>query len=142
MAATPQSTPALEKQNELPVNSEQRRKRYGFRRFGLAGDISSGVLVCFTAALVCARLFLHSPLRHYVPLGFIVVIAAVATRFGGLAGMLGGVLAAMVLAYCLYPPLGSLRVDDGTARENLSWMILSAIAISFLLFPPQSRSRR
>ena len=56
--------------------------------------------------------------------------------------MLGGVLAAMVLAYCLYPPLGSLRVDDGTARENLSWMILSAIAISFLLFPPQSRSRR
>jgi K+-sensing histidine kinase KdpD len=141
MAAIPQGSSVLEKQNQPDNNSDRRKKRQGFRRFGLAGRISSGLLICLTAALVVARLFSRSPLRQYVPLAFIVVIALVSTRFGGVAGMLGGLLAAAVFAYFLFPPLNSLRIDDGTARENLSWMILCSLAISFLLFPPQSGSR-
>jgi len=37
--------------------------------------------------------------------------------------------------------MGSVRVEQLAARENLAWMILAAVALSYLLFPPQSRSR-
>jgi K+-sensing histidine kinase KdpD len=89
------------------------------------------------AALVAARIFCHSPLRVIVPLGFVAVLVALASRFGPIVSVVGAVLSAMVFAYFLFPPLFSLRVEDPAARENLAWMVLSAIALSYLLFPPR-----
>ena len=95
-----------------------------------------GILLSIIAALVAARAFCHSPLRVVVPLGFVAVLIALASRFGPLVSVVGAVLSVMVFAYFLFPPLFSLSVEDPTARENLSWMVLSAIALSYLLFPP------
>jgi K+-sensing histidine kinase KdpD len=89
------------------------------------------------AALVTTKVFFHSQLRVLVPLGFVAVLVALASRFGPIVSVMGAVLSAMVFAYFLFPPLFSLRVDDPVARENLAWMVLSAIAFSYLLFPPR-----
>jgi len=96
----------------------------------------TGILLSIIAALVTARAFCHSPLRVVVPLGFVAVLIALASRFGSLVSVVGAVLSVMVFAYFLFPPLFSLRVEDPAARENLSWMVLSATALSYLLFPP------
>jgi K+-sensing histidine kinase KdpD len=101
-----------------------------------------GLLLCFATALISARLFVHSPLKQYVPLGFAVVLVLLAARFGAIIGALGTVVATLVFAHSLFAPLGSIHVEDGSARTSLSWMILCAIAMSFLLFPPQRRSHR
>jgi K+-sensing histidine kinase KdpD len=109
----------------------------------LAGPLYGlfGLLFCFIVALICAKLFVHSPWAQYVPLGFVVVLVFVAAQFGAMVSFLGAVVAVLVFAYSLYPPLGSLRVADATARESLSWMLLSVLAISFLLFPSEGSSR-
>jgi hypothetical protein len=57
-----------------------------------------GLVLVLLVAVVIARLFLHSPYRSLVPIGFVAVLVAVAARFGALAGVLGAVLAAMVFA--------------------------------------------
>jgi K+-sensing histidine kinase KdpD len=94
------------------------------------------------AALVVAKVFSHSQFRVLVPLGFVAVLVALASRFEPIASVLGAVLSAMVFAYFLFPPLFSLRVAEAAARENLSWMALSAIALSYLLFPASLRAAK
>jgi len=89
-------------------------------------------------ALVVAKAFSHSQFRLLVPLGFVAVLIALASRFGSIVSIVGAVLSAMAFAYFLFPPLFSLRVEDPAARENLAWMVLSAIALSYLLFPPRT----
>jgi K+-sensing histidine kinase KdpD len=96
-----------------------------------------GLLLVWVAATVTARLFLDSPVRTWVPIGFVAILLLLATRFGTLVAILGAALAAMVFAYSLFPPLGSLRVEEIAARESLSWMLLGAIVLSFLFSQPQ-----
>jgi K+-sensing histidine kinase KdpD len=100
----------------------------------------TGALLSLVAALVAAKVFSHSQLRMLVPLGFVAVLIALASRFGPSVSVVGAVLSAMVFAYFLFPPLFSLRVAEAAARENLSWMALSAIALSYLLFPPRKNT--
>ena len=102
----------------------------------------TGALLSLVAALVAAQVFSHSQFRVLVPLGFVAVLIALASRFGSIVSVVGAVLSTMVFAYFLFPPLFSLRVDDPVARENLSWMVLSAIAFSYLLFPPRKNPLR
>jgi hypothetical protein len=85
-------------------------------------------------------LFSHSNFRLFVPLGFVCVLIVLASRFGSIVSLLGSFGAAIVFAYRLYSPLGNMQVS-GAARESLGWMILASVALSFLLFPPGSRSR-
>ena len=97
----------------------------------------TGALLSLMAALVTTKVFSHSQLRVRVPLGFVAVLVVLASRFGPSVSVVGAVLSAMVFAYFLFPSLFSLRVAEAAARENLSWMALSAIALSYLLFPPR-----
>jgi len=101
-----------------------------------------GVVLCFTAALISAKVFVQSPSARYVPLGFMVVLLLIGGRFGVVVSVLGAVVAALVFAYSLYPPLGSFHVTDGSARESLLWMLLCAFVIPSLLFPPNKATRR
>lgn len=101
----------------------------------------TGLLLSLAAALVAAGIFSHSHLRLFVPLGFAVILIVLGARFGLMVSLLGSVLAAIVFAYRLFPPLGSVRVEQANARESLAWMILASVAFSYLLFPPKTRSR-
>lgn len=101
-----------------------------------------GVVLCLIAALICAKVFIQSPSARYVPLGFIVVLLLIGARFGALVSILGAIVAALIFAYSLYPPLGSFHVADDSARESLLWMLLCALVVPSLLFPPNSAPRR
>jgi K+-sensing histidine kinase KdpD len=102
----------------------------------------TGALLSLVVALVAAKVFSHSQFRVLVPLCFVAVLIALASRFGAIVSIVGAVLSAMVFAYFLFPPLNRLRVEDPAARENLAWMVLSAIALSYLLFPPRATPLR
>jgi K+-sensing histidine kinase KdpD len=100
----------------------------------------TGLLLTLAAAFIVAGVFSHSNLRLFVPLGFVFVLIVLAARFGLIVSVLGSLLSAVVFAYRLYPPVGSIHVEQAAARESLGWMILAAVALSFLLFPPPRRS--
>ena len=113
-----------------------------FRYVMPTARVLAGLLLCLLAALVCARLFVHSPWQNHVPLAFVVVLVILAACLGALVGTIGAVLAALVFSYFLYPPLGNIQVDSAAARESLAWMLLAAGSVSFLAFPPKGRSHR
>ena len=102
----------------------------------------TGLFLTLAAAFIVAGLFSHSNFRLFVPLGFVFVLIVLAARFGLIVSVLGSLVAAIVFAYRLYPPLGSIHDERAAARASLGWMILSAVALSFLLFPPRARPNR
>lgn len=112
------------------------------RTFPAAARIAAGLLLSLAASLICVGLFAHTRLRLFVPLGFAVLLIVLAGRFGPLVSVLGSILAALVFAWFLYTPLGSVHVHEVTARENLGWMVLAAAVVSNLLFPPPRKSLR
>jgi K+-sensing histidine kinase KdpD len=98
----------------------------------------TGLFLTLAAALIAAGLFSHSSFRLFVPFGFVFILIVLAARFGLIVSVLGSLVAAIVFAYRLYPPLGSLHAEQATARESLAWMILAAVALSYLLFPQRA----
>ncbi|MGZ4789858.1 MAG: DUF4118 domain-containing protein [Terriglobales bacterium] len=91
-------------------------------------------LTAWCAALLCI-IFEGRGHGAAVPVAFIVVVTVVAIRFGALAGMVGALISAVIFAYFLYQPLGTVSVDDPTARMNLAWLVLGGLAFSYLLAP-------
>lgn len=101
----------------------------------------TGLILTLGAAFASASLFSHSHFRLFVPLGFIVILVLLAARYGFAVSVFGSLLATVIFAYRLSPPLGSIHVQQAAMRESLGWMILAAIAISYLLFPPPPRDK-
>ena len=60
-----------------------------------------GIVLCFIAALICAKVFMQSPSAQYVPLGFVVILLLIGARFGTIVSILCAVMAALVFAYSL-----------------------------------------
>jgi K+-sensing histidine kinase KdpD len=102
----------------------------------------TGLSLALVAAFTAAGLFAHSNFRLFVPLGFVFVLIVLAARFGLVVSVLGSLLAAIVFAYRLYLPMGSAASEHVAARESLGWMILAAVVVSYLLFPPRARPSR
>ena len=102
-----------------------------------------GLTICSTLAVGSAYLFSNHPLSVFLPLVFVIVIVAVAVRYGVMVGILGSITSAVIFAHLLYAPLHSIRVDDTAARASLAWMILAGIAIHYLVLPGlRSRSKK
>ncbi|HEY3928489.1 MAG TPA: DUF4118 domain-containing protein [Candidatus Koribacter sp.] len=104
---------------------------------------TTGLLLCSGLALAAAYLFSHHPASVFVPLLFVIVIVAVAARFGVAVGILGSIVSAVIFAHMLFSPLHSISVDNNTARAALAWMVLGGIAIPYLVLPGlRSRSNK
>jgi len=76
--------------------------------------------------------------RNLVPVVFVVIVVLVALRFGALAGIVGSLVGAAIFAGWLYAPVGSLHVKDTGARDQIGWMVLAGISLSYLLAPKLS----
>ena len=98
-------------------------------------DTAIGTLLCTSAAALLAALFAASSARVSLPLICLAIVLAVAARFGAMAGVLSSVLSALVLAYFVFSPLNGLQVTDTAARNNLGWLLLGGISLSFLFGP-------
>jgi K+-sensing histidine kinase KdpD len=100
-----------------------------------------GAVISVLIAAIVARLFAHSLIAAVVPFAFAGVLILLSWRFGALVSVVGSLMAVLIFADFLYSPRG-LHVESEVARANLAWMVLLAVAGSYLLFPPQVRSRR
>ena len=98
-------------------------------------DTAIGTLLCASVALVLALVFDRSRVELVLPLICLAMVLAVAARFGVATGVLGSVASALLLAYFVYAPEGSLHVTSSDARANLSWLLLGGISLSFLFTP-------
>jgi len=114
----------------------------------LAWEISSrfravgGVLIASGAAYGLARLFAGHHLKVFLPLWFVAVLVALAVRYGIMVGIAGSLLSAAIFATTLFSPVGSLWISDHAARQNLAWMVLGGVALSYLLAPGDSARRK
>jgi K+-sensing histidine kinase KdpD len=97
-----------------------------------------GGLICGVAALGVSGIASGHSWQTDVPLGFSVVLLAVAFVFGTRAGIVGSLLAAVVFASFLFSPVRSMHVASQAARSNLGWMLLIGVSFSLLFAPPSS----
>jgi hypothetical protein len=100
-----------------------------------------GLGLCSAAALLVTAVSATHAWRVFVPFAFIAVIVLLAARYGMWVAVLGSVMAALIFAYFIFPPLHSLRVEDKMERSAIAWMILGGVAVPFL-FATKHRPRQ
>jgi K+-sensing histidine kinase KdpD len=103
------------------------------RRSQYTIDTVIGTLLCASVATLMSLLFSNSQVRASLPLLFIAVLFVAALRYGAVSGIFGGVVAALIFAYFLFTPVGSFRVEKSPARDNLGWMLLVGIPVSYFV---------
>jgi K+-sensing histidine kinase KdpD len=102
-----------------------------------------GLLLCSTLALVSAYIFSNHRAAVFVPFLFVLVIVAIAARYGVPVGILGSIISAMIFARLLFAPMHSLQVASATERASLAWMVLGGVAIPYLVIPGlRSRTKK
>lgn len=97
-----------------------------------------GIVLAVAAAVSSGYAFSGRDLRVLLPLGFVAVLFLLALRYGIVVGVLGSVLSALIFAHMLFQPVGSWRIENQVARQNLAWMILGGVALSYLFAPSSS----
>ena len=97
--------------------------------------------LALVAAVISAHAFAGTDASTAVPLWFIAVLCVLAWRYGFVAAAIGSLLCAFVFAHYMFDPTGSWHVEDVAARKNLLWMVVGALAISYLLTPPSSERK-
>jgi K+-sensing histidine kinase KdpD len=101
-----------------------------------------GVVLCCSAACAASVCFRDYDSKSSLPLPFIAVVTAVALRFGSLAGLLSSCASAAIFALFLFPPIGSLRIQDVQQRTNVGWFLVAGLSISFLFAASPSGKQR
>ena len=114
------------------------------RKFHQPINLAAGTLLSAALAALLTFLFQRSTLRGFLPITFILVLVLLSRQFGFGVSLAGSLTAAIIFALFLFPPLGSTHVTSATARMNIAWMVLGAVAVSYLLYPanPMDDSRR
>ena len=94
-----------------------------------------GLAICTVSAAAASKVFAHTAWRGFVPWIFVIVLVVLASIYGTAVGVLGSVLSALIFAYWLYAPAGSVQIANPAARNGLAWMIVGGVALSYLLAP-------
>jgi K+-sensing histidine kinase KdpD len=100
------------------------------------------VLLVTGAAYLLARVFAGHDVKVFLPLWFVAVLVALAVRYGLAVGVIGSLLSAAIFATTLFSPVGSLWINDHAARQNLAWMVLGGVALSYLFAPSDSADKK
>jgi K+-sensing histidine kinase KdpD len=125
------------KRKRAPEQSgEQQSSSFMQRLFALTKwlrrEIVSRSLLCAAIASAFCILLKDSTIEAQTPLLFLIVILAIAGRFGTSAGVLGTLISALVFAEFLFDPLRSLAISNPLERSNIGWMILGGLALACL----------
>ena len=96
-----------------------------------------GFLICCSAAFLTCFAFGDHASKAFLPIVFLAVVILIALRFGSLAGIVGSCAATGIFAVLLFPPIGSMEIENVHQRSNLGWFLVAGISTSFL-FAPQS----
>jgi len=90
-----------------------------------------GFLLCTGAAIAVTVLLRRTSATESLPLLFLMIVAAVAHRFGTSGAMLGLIGGAVVFSRYMFAPLGELNIAEGTARTNVVMMVLFGVAVAY-----------
>lgn len=101
---------------------------------------SFGTLLAAGAGYGSARLLARTEVIGVLPLAFIAVLYALSWRYGVGVAVMGSLACAFIFTHFLFSPLGSSHVDL-VARQNLLWMVVGTIALSYLFVPSRSHGR-
>jgi K+-sensing histidine kinase KdpD len=101
-----------------------------------------GVLIAAAAAYGLGQVFADNHVKVFLPLWFVAVLVALAVRYGLMVGVIGSLLSAAIFATTLFSPMGSLWINDLTARRNLAWMVLAGVVLSYLFAPSDSAHKK
>ncbi len=100
-----------------------------------------GLVIVAIAAASLSHWFAGNPASAFVPLGFVLILFGLAMCCGIVVGVAGSLLAALIFAHVLFTPVGNWQVADHAARQNIAWMILGSVVLSYL-FVPSRRSHQ
>ncbi len=107
----------------------------GMKKY-LFHNVVRGVALLVLAASAWAITLIHwEPAQEVIPIAFLAMVLGLGMLFGRTVGILGSIVGALVFAYALYRPLGSLSIRDPGARADVGWMLLAGVALSYLLLP-------
>jgi K+-sensing histidine kinase KdpD len=113
--------------------------KHNLHRLWPLGALVTCALVAWSATLIKWK----PPAQEIVPFVIVGIVLLLGLIFGRSVGILGSIIAALVFAYSMYEPLGSLRIADQRARSGLAWMLLAGVTLSYLLLPVHGdRSKR
>lgn len=112
------------------------------KRFHQPINLAMGTVLSALLAALLTFLFHRSTLRGFLPIAFIVVLVLLSRQFGFGVSLAGSLSAAIIFALFLFPPLGSARIENDAARMNIAWMVLGAVALSYLLYPSNPMDNR
>jgi K+-sensing histidine kinase KdpD len=101
-----------------------------------------GLLLCCSISSAISFALRDLASKAYLPLVFVVVVTVVARRFGSLAGVLGSCASALLFAFLLFPPIGSLHIADAQQRTNLGWFLVAGISFAFLFATEPSQKQQ
>ncbi len=79
-----------------------------------------GSSVCVGVAVLSVLFFRGQAGADVLPLLFLAVVLLVALYFGMLAGLVGSVASALVFAVFLFPPIGSVVIQDSAERSSFA----------------------
>ena len=100
-----------------------------------------GVGLCAALAGLISLLLHNDPVRSIVPLMFLLVLIPVAHLWGASSCIIGACAATIIFACFLYPPIGSLWVQDTADRIILTTCHFIAIPVAYLSAPKIAYSR-
>src|SRR3954470_6243791 len=88
------------------------------------------VLACLLAILILAIILLAQGIDsgRIIPLLLAGIVIVIAVIFGPRPALITGLASATLLALFLYPPVGSLAIEDAGIRRNVMWLLLAATA--------------
>ncbi|HEY0564941.1 MAG TPA: hypothetical protein VGC88_05120 [Terriglobales bacterium] len=109
------------------------KKRISFRTLHLI-DTLIGTTLAACLAIFATVFGYGTHARFVLPVTFVVLAVLIARFFGTMAGVLGTIVAAVVFAMYLFPPVPSIHVATQQGRDSLNWLLLGGISLSFL-FP-------
>jgi len=100
-----------------------------------------GVVFCAVTSMIMVQAVSKLNFKDIVPLLFVPVIIATTVFFGRSAGILSSLVSGLIFALFLFSPLHSWSVTETAARNNLGWMLLAGIALSYFASKPTQESR-
>lgn len=98
-------------------------------------DVIFGTVLSALVAVAASLFFARSSWRGLLPLAFVAVLVLLAGRFGVTVSLTGSLLAALIFSLMLFSPIGSTKIESGSARASLGWMIVGSVALSYLFYP-------
>ena len=101
-----------------------------------------GVVISTLSSIVLAKLYTGTEWKIEGPLLFAIALVILASHFGAIISVPGSLIGAAMFAFFLYNPQNSFRINSDSERSTLAWMILTSVALSYLLYPTRKVRRR